>query len=139
MADATTRDTRSKGLAITALVLAGLGLILAFVGFIPVPVVGLLIALLAGLVLLLALVLSIVALASKKQGGKGLGIAALVGAAVGAVIAFFAIGYAAILLLAFGLSDPAGDVVESDADSLVSIHEEGPQFAGITVGGEAVL
>jgi len=102
------RDTRSKGLAITALVLGGVGLVLALVGFIPVPVAGLLLALMSGVMLLLAVVLSIVALASKKQGGKGLGIAALVSSTVGVVVAFFAVAYGVILLLAVSLSHPVG-------------------------------
>ena len=67
------------------------------------PWIGVVLAAVGGLLLLAALILGIVALASKRQGGKGLGIAAVVLSVVGGVIwafalvaAFFWFGLAAL-------------------------------------------
>lgn len=85
---------RPKGLAITALVLAGVGLVMAFIPFITW---------FAGLPLLAGFVMGIVALANKKQGGKGLAIASLAVSVVGWIVSiiftiasFGIIGQAAI-------------------------------------------
>ena len=79
-------DTRPKTLARVSLGLAIVGALLACVGFIPLGWGGLVAVLVGGLMLLVAFVLSIVVLASRKQGGKPLGIAALIVSVLGAVV-----------------------------------------------------
>ncbi len=71
-------DPRPRALAVTALVLAVVGVLVAFL-----PVLGFL----TGLLLLAGLVCAIIALVSPRQGGKGLGIAALVTSVLGGVVA----------------------------------------------------
>lgn len=96
--DASARDPRPKGLAITALVLAIVGAVLALTGF--VPFVGIVTAIVGGVVLAAALVLSIVVLAGKRLGGKGMGIAALIVSVVGGIACVFAL---VMSLIWFGL------------------------------------
>ncbi len=79
-------DTRPKTLARVSLGLAIVGTVLACVGFIPLGWGGLVAVLIGGLLLLAGFVLSIVALASRKQGGKPIGIAALIVSVLGAVV-----------------------------------------------------
>ena len=71
-------DTRSKGIAWTALSLAIVGIVLSLIGLIPVAWVGLIAVIIGGLVLLAAFVFAIVGLAGKRNGGKPLSITALV-------------------------------------------------------------
>ncbi|WP_127011575.1 MULTISPECIES: CD20-like domain-containing protein [Microbacterium] len=68
---------RPKTLAIIALVLAGIGLVMAFIPFVTW---------FAGLPLLAAFIMGIVALASKKQGGKGFAIASIAVSVVGWIV-----------------------------------------------------
>lgn len=68
---------RPKGLAIVSLVLAGVGLILAFIPFVTW---------FAGIPLLAAFIIGIVALASKKRGGKGFAIAGIAVSVVGWIV-----------------------------------------------------
>jgi hypothetical protein len=78
-----------KTVAIIALVLAGVGLVMAFVPFVTW---------FAGLPLLAAFIMGIVALANKKQGGKGLAIAAVAVSVVGWIVSIiFSIGSFGIL------------------------------------------
>ncbi|WP_226533611.1 FxLYD domain-containing protein [Microbacterium paraoxydans] len=85
---------RPKVLAIIALVLAAVGLVMAFIPFVTW---------FAGLPLLAAFVMGIVALVNKKQGGKGLAIASIAVSVVGWIVSiivtiasFGIIGQAAI-------------------------------------------
>lgn len=126
-------DTRPKTLAWVSLGLAVLGTILACVGFTPVPWVGLISVIIGGLLLLVAFVLSIVALASRKQGGKPFGVIALVLSVLGGGVWAIAL-FASIALTAF-LSTSSGEAVESPAPApsiSAAPSEEG------TDGGEAV-
>ncbi|MRH27886.1 hypothetical protein GH740_00955 [Microbacterium sp. SYP-A9085] len=94
---------RPKTLALVAMILAIAGSVLALVGF--VPFIGLVFSILAGVMLLAAFVLSIVALASRKQGGKGFGVAGLVVSIVGGIIAVVAIAVSAFwIALAAGVA-----------------------------------
>jgi hypothetical protein len=99
-------DTRPKTLAWTSLGLAVLGVILSCIGFVPVAWVGLVSVIVGGLLLLVAFVLSIVALASRKQGGKPLGITALIVSVLGGIV------WTVALIFAFTLS-----IVTSATDS----------------------
>lgn len=78
-------DTRPRAIAIAALALAGAGvlvtLIAAFVGFAGV-------GLLAPLLLFIGFVLSLIALISRNQGGKGLGVGALLLSILGGLVTF---------------------------------------------------
>lgn len=94
-------DDRSKRLAGTGLALAIVGALLSLVGFMPIVGVGLVCALAGALILFAAFVVSIVALTSKRHGGTGLSIAALVLSIAGGIIAGFAV---LIALLFTGLS-----------------------------------
>jgi hypothetical protein len=94
---------RPKSLALVAMILAIVGAVLALVGF--VPFVGMVFSILAGVMLLAAFVLSLVALASRKQGGKGFGVAGLVVSIVGGIIAVVAIADSAFwIALAAGVA-----------------------------------
>lgn len=107
---------RPKTLAIVALVLAAVGVVMAFIPFVTWV---------SGAVLLAAFVVAIVALASKKQGGTGLGIAALVLSVVGWIVSIV------VAIASFGLiADAARDTVVDDAGALASeapeVDEEEP-------------
>ncbi|MEV5069143.1 hypothetical protein MRBLMI12_000706 [Microbacterium sp. LMI12-1-1.1] len=76
-------DTRPKALAIVALVMAGAGILFAFVG----ATVGSWGAgSLSPLLLFVAFVLALIALISRKQGGKGFGVAALILSIIGGIL-----------------------------------------------------
>lgn len=83
-------DNRPKTLALVALILAVVGFIAAVISFIASSVgsapTGLIFVIVGGVLLLAAFVLSIVVLASRKQGGKGLGIAGLIVSVVGGIV-----------------------------------------------------
>lgn len=103
----------SLGLAIGGLVLVG-------AAFIPLAWGSLILALIGGLLLLVALVLGIVTLASRKQGGKGLGIGAIAVSVLGGLL------WVAALTVAFvwiGLS-MAGTSSDSGSNPDVSVSEE---------------
>ncbi len=86
-----TPDTRSKRIAWIALVLAVIGTVASLVGFVPVAWVGLVAVAIGGLLLLAGFIFAIVGLAGKKNGGKGLSIAALIISVIGAIIGFLAL------------------------------------------------
>jgi len=90
----TSPDARPKTLAVIALVAAILGVVLIFV-----PVIGFV----SSAFLLAAVVLGIIALASRRQGGKGLGVTALVVAVAGGLVAWV------VMAVVFGL------IVSADA------------------------
>lgn len=82
-------DSRPKTLAIIALIAGVVGFVLGLGGF--VPGLGIALGIVAIILLLAALVLSIVALVSKKQGGTGFSIAALIVSVIGGIIASVAL------------------------------------------------
>ncbi|PZU47557.1 MAG: hypothetical protein DI566_05330 [Microbacterium sp.] len=90
-------DTRTKGIAWTALSLAIAGVVLTLIGFVPVPWVGIIAVVLGGIVLLAAFVFSIVGLAGKRFGGKPLSITALVVSIVGGVLGVIALAAALVI------------------------------------------
>ncbi len=99
-------DTRPKTLAWFSIGAVALGIILVLVGFVPVPWVGLIATIVGGLALVVAFILSIVVLASRKQGGKPLGIVSLVVSLIGGAIWFVAL-VAAIAFSVIGSSTPS--------------------------------
>jgi len=110
-------DTRPKTLAWTSLGLAIAGTLLACIGFIPLGWASLVVVLLGGVLLLAAFIVSIVAIASRKHGGKPIGISALIVSVIGSIVwavAFF-------VALAFGIvtsaisSDPTPGPEFSDS------------------------
>lgn len=130
-------DTRPKGVAWTALILAIAGVVLSLGGFIPVPWLGFVAVLIGGLALLAAFIFSIVGLAGKRNGGKPISITALVLSIVGAVIG----GFALIVSLVFiGLS--VGGSTASDPDPVPSTQasegtDDGATDDGTTDGTDA--
>lgn len=125
-------DTRPKTLAWTALGLAIAGTVLACIGFIPLGWASLVVVLLGGVLLLAAFIISIVALASRKHGGKPIGISALVVSVIGSIIwavAFF-------VALAFGIVSSAvtSDPVPSPefSDSIEDGTDDGTDVDGDT-------
>ena len=98
-------DNRPKTLALVALILAVVGFIATCVGFTPI---GLPFVIVGGVLLLAAFVLAIVVLASRKQGGKGLGIAGLVVSVVGGIVFVFALAVS-IFWVAYGAATSAVD------------------------------
>jgi hypothetical protein len=118
-------DTRPKTLAWISLGLAVLGVILSCIGFVPVPWVGLVSVIVGGLLLLIAFVLSIIALASRKQGGKPFSIIALVVAVLGGGLWAVAL-FVSIALTAITSSSSTGESLESPAPSVsVAPSEDG--------------
>jgi len=140
-------DTRPKRLAIIALVLAVVGLVLSAFGFLPFPVVGMIVTILGGILLLVALVLGIIALAVKKHGGTGLSIAAIVVSVLGGIVwtgavltAFFWTAFYAAASDNGPISAPTAtfapdgedvDDVTTDADEQAYLAEVKPQVLAI--------
>lgn len=91
-------DTRPKAIAWTALALAGVGFIATLIGFIPVLWVGLVSVIIGGLLLLAGFIFALIGLISKRNGGKGLSITALVLSVVGAGIGVFALVFSLVLI-----------------------------------------
>lgn len=89
-------DTRPKGVARTALILAIVGLVLSLVGFVPVAWVGVIAAVIGGIVLLAALVFAIVGLAAKRNGGTAISITALVLSVLGGIVGSVALAVAIV-------------------------------------------
>lgn len=127
-------DTRPKTLAIVSLGLAVLGVVLACIGFVPVPWVGFISVLIGGLVLLVAFVLSIVALASRKQGGKPFSIAGLVVSVLGGGLWAVAL-FVSIALTAITSSSSTGTVPAPSETASVAPGETEGETEGETPGG----
>jgi len=85
----TATDARPKGLAITGLVLGIVGIVIALLGFIPIAGIGF--SVFGGIVLLAGLIVSIIAIASKKQGGRGMSLTGLILSIVGLVLGTIAL------------------------------------------------
>lgn len=119
-------DTRSKGVAWTALSLAIVGIVLSLVGLIPVAWVGLIAVIIGGLVLLAAFVFAIVGLAGKRNGGKPLSITALVLSVVGATIGAFALIWAIVVT---GLT-AAGTSLDSSSTGVVPAPTPTAEISG---------
>jgi len=118
-------DARPKALAIVALVLAGAGILLMLVG----SVLGTFsLGWLTPLTLFAAFVLSLIALISRNQGGKGFGVGALVLSILGGVMTV--VIAVAWIFCSFGTSYGGGD---SGSEN----HEEYEEYVvpGITAPG----
>lgn len=101
-------DTRPKTLGWFSVGLVGLGFVLVLLGFLPLAWVGLIAVLVGGLALIVAFILSIVVLASRKQGGKPLGIIALVVSVIGGGLWFVAL----VVALAVSFSSASSSAIE---------------------------
>jgi hypothetical protein len=122
-------DTRPRKLGWIALGLAIGGLVLVGVAFLPLLWVSLVLALVGGLLLLVALVLGIVTLASKKQGGKGLGIGAIAISVVGGLAWIGAITLA-FLLIGLSVAGSSSGLVEPSP----SVSEQAPDDSAVDEG-----
>lgn len=114
-------DTRSKGVAWTALILAIVGVVLVLFGFVPIPWFGFFAVLLGGLVLLIALIVSIVGLVGKRNGGKPLSITALVLSVVGGIL-----GVVALLASLVFIGLAAGGTSTTPAPTATTDASESP-------------
>lgn len=119
-------DTRPKGVAWTALILAIVGVVLVLFGFVPIPWLGLFAVLLGGLVLLVALIVSIIGLAGKRNGGKPLSITALVLSVVGGVVGGIALVASLVFigLAAGGTSSTPAPTATVDASESAAPTDE---------------
>lgn len=108
-------DTRPRRLGWISLGLGVLGFVLVLVGFVPVLGIGLTFAVIGSLLLSAALVLAIVTLVSKRQGGTGLAIGAIVVSVIGGAVAVFALAWGLIL---FGLAAAGSSGGSSDTDPI---------------------
>lgn len=109
-------DSRPKTLAVVALILAGAGAAMAFIPFVTWV---------SGAVLLAAFIIAIVALVSKKQGGKGLSIAALVLSVVGWIVSIV-VAVASFALIANAARDSITDDTGAVATEAPVEEEDGP-------------
>ena len=109
-----TPDPRPKSLATLALAAAVVGVVAVLI-----PVINAV----AGLILLAAVVLGIVALASRRQGGKGLGVAAILVAVVGGMMAWI---LSTIVFGLFGFADAWRDDEGFDPQPLPSSETYAP-------------
>lgn len=123
-------DTRPKTLAWISLALAVVGTLVACIGFVPLGWAGIVAVIIGGVLLLAGFVLSIVALASRKQGGKPIGITALIVSVLGGIvwsIAFFVA--LAVGILSSAVSDaesaPAPQVSEAPLEGEDGTDAEG--------------
>ena len=126
-------DARPRTLGWVSLGLAIGGLVLVGAAFIPILWVSLALALVAGLLLLIAFVLGIVTLASKKQGGKGLGIGAIAVSVLGGLAWVVAFTFA-LVLTGLSAADSAGGSSES---APIVVEETTPGEEATEGDGEA--
>ncbi|MET0296497.1 MAG: hypothetical protein ABW024_03785 [Microbacterium sp.] len=137
-------DTRPKTFGWVSLGLAVAGLVLVLIAFIPLLWVSFVLALVGGILLLAGLVFGIVTLVNKKQGGKGLGIGAIIvsvlggGAWIGALIWSLVLIGLASSGSSTGTVDPAPEPtsIESVAPSAAPEESEG---TGAATGDEAAF
>ncbi|MET0813413.1 MAG: hypothetical protein ABWY03_10180 [Microbacterium sp.] len=129
-------DTRPKTLAWIALGAGILGFILVLVAFIPLLWVSLILALVGGVLLLGALVIGIIALASKKHGGKGLSIGAIIVSVVGGLAWIGAITWAIVVI---GLASAGGnDIAASPEPTAVESEAPSDTDTDTETGGDDV-
>ncbi|GAA1854664.1 hypothetical protein ACFQZV_04355 [Microbacterium koreense] len=137
-------DTRPKTFGWVALGLAIAGIVLVGVAFLPLLWVSLTLAVIGGILLLAALIMGIVVLANKKQGGKPLGIIAIIVSVLGG---FAWIGALTWSLLLIGLASAgSGSAEVTDPTPPAVVETEDPGSGGSTdeegdvdvvAGGEA--
>lgn len=129
-------DTRPKKLGLIALITALAGLVLVLAGFIPVLWVGFTFAIIGGLLLLVALVLGIVTLVNRTQGGKGLGIGAIVVSVIGGAVWVAALTFSLVLigLSAAGNSGDSEPIEIPSPQVSVEGEDEGTTDDGATDG-----
>ncbi|GAA1694803.1 hypothetical protein GCM10009808_09840 [Microbacterium sediminicola] len=115
-------DSRPKTLAMVALIIAIVGIVMAVIPFVTW---------ISGLVLLAAFIISLIALISKKHGGKGMSIAALIISVVGWIVSivmtFVSIALISGAALNQALEEEFGTITEQpmDEDDEVVVPESG--------------
>lgn len=97
-------ESRSKRIAWTALALAIAGVVAAGVALVPMLWMSFGLALLAGLLLLSAFIVALIGLVVRRNGGKGISVAALLLSILGSVVAGVAL-FLALLLIGFDATD----------------------------------
>ncbi len=131
-------DTRPKKLGLIALITSIAGLVLVLVGFLPVLWVGLVFAILGGLVLLVGLVLGIMTLVKRTQGGKGLGIGAVVVSVVGGAVWVGALAFSLVLIgLSAAGSSSGSEPIEMPSPQVSVEGEDGTTDDGAAEEGTA--
>ena len=105
-------DQRPKTIALIALILAIVGFLSTCIGFTPI---GLVFVIVGGLLLLGGFVLGIVALASRNQGGKGLGLAGLIVSVVGGIVFVFALAVSIFWVAFAAATSSVGEVGSAPA------------------------
>jgi len=114
-------DTRPRTFGWVSLGLAVAGLVLALLAFLPLVGVSLVLALVGGVLLLAGLVFGIITLVNKKQGGKGLGIGAIVVSVLGGGAWIGALTWSLLLI---GLAGSDGSPGTPEPSSTPSVVEE---------------
>lgn len=137
-------DTRPKGVAWTALILAAVGIVLSLIGFVPVVWLGLISVIIGGVLLLAALVVSIIGLAGGRHGGKAISVTALVltvlGALVGSVALVVALVFTGLTLRNSGADvPPAGVGSTPQASPTPSGDASDPATDADVAAGEAAF
>lgn len=128
---APTGDDRPRTFGRFSLGLAIAGTVLSIGGFLPLPGIGLALAAAGGLLLLTALILGIVALANRRQGGKGLGIAGIIVSIIGGGIFVAALFVSFIVLGLSATSEsapPAEETVEVEEQPAPPVEEDAGAF-----------
>jgi hypothetical protein len=93
-------------------------------------------AVIGGILLLVGFVLSLIALISKKQGGKGLSIGALVVSIIGGILFFFAL-IASLIWLGLAAAIEDGDLVDPGPTSSALPSQEASEAPSETPSEEA--
>ncbi|MDN3495650.1 hypothetical protein QL996_06915, partial [Planococcus sp. APC 4015] len=129
-------DTRPKRLAWIALGLAVAGLVLVLIAFIPLLWVSFALAVVGGILLLAGLIVGIMVLAKKNQGGKGLGIGAIVVSVLGGAAW---VGAIVLSLVLIGLASGGGSMGtdEPTAAPSASVEESATPAPSSEASGEA--
>lgn len=116
-------DSRPRTLAIAALVAAVVGVLLSLGGFIPVPGLATVLVVIGGLLLLAGFVLGLVVLISKAQGGKALGITAVVVSVLGGILFIVAL-FASLLWIGLAASNRDGALVDPSPTATTAPSQE---------------
>jgi hypothetical protein len=133
---ATATDTRPRRLAWVALGLAVGGLVLVLLAYIPLLWVSFALALVGGILLLAGLVVGIMVLVKKAQGGKGLGIGAIVVSVLGGGAWVGALIWSLILI---GLASSGGSIgtVDPSATPPAAVEESATPAPSASASAEA--
>ena len=136
-------DTRPKTFGWVALGLAIAGIVLVGVAFIPLLWVSLILAVIGGILLLAALIMGIVVLANKKQGGKPLGIIAIIVSVLGGFAWIGALTWSLVLIGLASAGSGSAEVTDPSPPAVVETEDAGSGEStdetdtDVVAGGEA--